>query len=223
MNSEKYVPTAVGFERANREPLDRYETFNSVEELKDYVSNGAAYQGQICKINFADGLTLQYLIKKLYNKFEIEPLYPMENIKMSDSEYEKYGYIDSSIAVSNTNDSVSKWLLVYDYEASYNWTYVSRNGYEMAMQAFSTLCNLELYNNNGINLLIAINGEVKYKWKQNFNFMLSDVTSSEGANIQYVIDNDNYVCPLVVDGVDTGYGLFPKVATTDYISLYVGV
>ena len=64
MDSKRYVPAAVGFERINKEPLDKYEVFDSINELKDYVNFGPAYYGQVCVVRFSDGVSLSYSIGK---------------------------------------------------------------------------------------------------------------------------------------------------------------
>ena len=38
--SDRYVPTPVGFARSSKEPLDKYETFNSIIEMKNYIATG---------------------------------------------------------------------------------------------------------------------------------------------------------------------------------------
>ena len=83
-----------------------------------------------------------------------------------------------------------------------------------------TLLTLQIYRHN---FLIIINGEIKYKWTQNINFMTSNSTSETGACIKHTPDDSTYICPLIVDATLTNYGLFPKKQTNDYISLYVGV
>ena len=223
MSSNRYVPSPVGFERINKEPLDKYETFNSIQELKDYISEGPAYFGQQCCVNFSDGKSLNYHVVKNTDKCTIEPLYPMNTHIMLKSEYSKYGYTSSITTVSNASDDCNKWLLMYNYNPEFKWTYSNIDGYELTEEAYSILHNLELYNNNGFNFLIVINGVIKYKWKQSTNFMISNASSETGACIKYAPDNSSYICPLIIDATLTNYGLFPKKTNNDYISLYVGI
>ena len=223
MNSNRYTPSAVGFERISKEPLDKFEIFNSIAELQDYALNGPAYPGQKCAVIFSDGKVLSYQLIKNADKCTIQPIYPIEEHIMRKSEYAKYGFTDSAVTVENPSDDSNKWLLVYNYNPEYKYMYSGRDGYEMLAEAYSILHNLQLYNNNGINLMIVINGEIKYKWKQEYNFMLSSSTSDVGACIKYAPDDSTFICPLVVDATLTNYGLFPKKENNNFISLYVGL
>lgn len=228
MSSRHYVPSAVGFERMNRQSLDKYEVFNSIADLKKYAAKGPAYSGQRCYVNFPDGVILEYCISEVNGSYIVVPIYSMEIYYMTESssnDYSKYGYTTDLVEVPNPSDStVQKWLLLYDYDASRKWTFNSRCGYQTAIQAFSLLHNLELYDNgNGINFLLAANGIVKYKWKQNINFMISDRTDDTGANINISNGDSDYLCPLAIDNALTGFGVFPKKPTTNYVSLYVGL
>ena len=220
MDSKRYVPAAVGFERINKEPLDKYEVFDSINELKDYVNFGPVYYGQVCVVRFSDGVSLSYSIGK--NK-TINPILPFENHIMHIDDISKYGYTNSITSVSN-NSERTKWQLLYNYDPDSEYIYFSREGYNTHASTLSLLHNLDLYNYNGnYNFLIIINGEIKYKWTQNINFMTSNSTSETGACIKHTPDDSTYICPLIVDDTLTNYGLFPKKQTTDYISLYIGV
>ena len=121
---------------------------------------------------------------------------------------------------STTNLSLKESSL----NLSSNSVLVSANLYNSNPYDFSTLCNLELYNNSGINLLIAINGEIKYRWNQTNNFVLSASSNSSGVCISGTA-NTKYIYPLLVNGTDSGYGLFPKTAEAakNCISLYVSI
>ena len=61
MNSDRYVPVPVGFARVNKEPLDKYETFDNLYELIEYVygdkydkfhstPSKPTYNGQLIKL-----------------------------------------------------------------------------------------------------------------------------------------------------------------------------
>ena len=61
----RYVPTPVGFARSSKEPLDLYETFKSISNMKDYINTGSVYPGQICKVSDEKtNITLEYLMKR---------------------------------------------------------------------------------------------------------------------------------------------------------------
>ena len=222
--SDRYVPTPVGFARSSKEPLDKYETFNSIIEMKNYIATGSVYPGQVCKVNFGNDLLLEYLMKKNSSgNIRAIELYPdpIEKNIMLNSEYTNYGYT-TNIATASNASSFNYWQLVYSHESAL--TYSSANLYNSNPYDFSTLCNLELYNNSGINLLIAINDEIKYRWKQTNNFVLSASSNSSGVCISGTA-NAKYIYPLLVNGTDSGYGLFPKTAEAakNCISLYVSI
>lgn len=219
-----YVPTAVGFQRISRSPLEKYELFNSVDDLRDYIQNGPVYNGQICTIVYDNNVLLSYRLVNINGKYSLKPLLNnTENHIMSKTGYEKYGFVDKAATVPNSIDN-DKWLLIYNYDSTSKITYTNKIGYNTNPRIFNLLCTLELYNNSdGFKFLIAVNGEIKYKWKQTVNFMKVTSDTKTGVEIQYLADNENYILPLVVDGAATEYGLLPKKITTNNISLYIGV
>ena len=115
---DRYVPTPVGFARSSKEPLDKYETFNSIIEMKNYIATGSVYPGQVCKVNFGNNLLLEYLMKKNSSgNIRAIELYPdpIEKNIMLNSEYTNYGYTTNIATVSNAS-SFNYWQLVYSHE-----------------------------------------------------------------------------------------------------------
>lgn len=221
--SDRYVPTPVGFARSSKEPLDKYEVFNSIAEMKSYVATGSAYDGQVCKVKHGNALTLEYLFKNEDNILKIVQLYPdtIEKNFIFNNDFASYGFSNDLLNITNSSSNTT-WWLAYHYDADTKRTYSTIDLYNMAPHNFSLLCNAELYNNNGINFALVVNGKVKCKWKQANNFITSSASSNSGACISKTANN-KYLCPLNSNGADTGFGLFPKIAVNDYTSLYIGV
>ena len=221
MMSNRYVPTAVGFQRVNKEPLEKYETFNSIDDMVSYVSRGTAYPGQVCKVKFSNDLSLEYLI----NSSGIVPLYnidPIERNIINDNEFEKYGFTEVIETVPNQSTHTGKWELFYNYDPDSGKLYTDPELYNPSSFTFSILANMQLYDSkDGINFLLVVNGVVKYKWKQTIDFMKSTMIKHD---LMIANANDGrYLKILMLDGKNTGYGLFPEIKMDDHISLYVGI
>lgn len=225
----RYVPTPVGFARSSKEPLDLYETFKSISNMKDYINTGSVYPGQICKVSDKKtNITLEYLMKRsntTANKIVPVELYPdiiEKHIIAASKLNSEDGYSLNITSPSNSISTIKNCQLIYSHEDT-DATYSKVNLYNPDSYNFSTLFNLELFRNtDGFNLLIIINGAIKYIWKQTINFVESSSTTNTGIFISPTA-NAKYLYPLLVNGADTGFGLFPKTAAAaeNQISLYV--
>lgn len=228
-NSMRYVPTPVGFARSSKEPLDQYETFETIGRMKDYIDDGSVYPGQVCKVfDRKTNITLEYLMKKsnkTANKIVPVELYPdpIEKHIIPASKLNTVdGYSLNITSPSNAISTIGNCQLIYSHDNT-TTTYSKVDLYNPDSYNFSTLFNLELFRNtDGFNLLIIINGAIKYIWKQTINFVESSSTTNTGIFISSKA-NSNYMYPLLVNNTDTGFGLFPKTAAAakNQISLYV--
>ena len=222
INNDRYVVTPVGFTRVNREPLEKYEVFNSTKELKNYILNGPLYDSQVCAVNINDDLSLQYLIKK---NNRVTVYYPDSNIDFDTTLQEliakydiKLNCVVDSLNLGN-NYPPHPWRMIYDAKAGCYVNSSTPTDYLNKSDIFSALCNLDLYKiNNNFYFMLVINGEIKYSWSSTVNFM-----TVSGSGLDFKKTSSNYLYTLYNGSNNTGYGLFPinSDSAINDISLFV--
>ena len=231
----KYDPTPVGFARVNKQPLDKYSVFNSIYDAIDYVKNGPSYVGQNISVN-QNNTVSKFIIGPTRKLIPVYIGAVEEHIVTTSQLKGSEGY---TVSLGNNfdNDTEStipgtdKWLLIYNYNGKNNGnkTYQSEDYYNINMNYYSLLSNVDIYRRSDgkFKFAFAVNGSLIGIWTQsNSNFTASTATGkvNEVNGLQKLNSNTNYIYELFnKKGTKTGYGLFPKYASNNNISLYVNI
>ena len=230
MNSDRYVPVPVGFARVNKEPLDKYETFDNLYELIEYVygdkydkfhstPSKPIYNGQLIKLK--DQPNIMYKLIGGNNQLRISPIYkpPIEETVISVKNGDLANIL--GLGVLNNNSSIGdKYLLVYYKDCSidksvfsYAWQCFSAEAFN-----FSLLNNIELYRNSNKKFnMLFFNSSYNSLNVVHINQYTNPVSgenyiSGTTDNSTYLLLKDsaiNYATSLHVNNVLQRYGILP--------------
>lgn len=235
MNSDRYVPVPVGFARVNKEPLDKYDTFDNLYELIEYVygdrydkynstSTSPTYNGQLIRIK--DQPNLMYKLVGGNTKLRISPIYkqPIEETVISI----KQGDLTDKLGLDilNINSDIgNKYLMVYYKDCSidksifsYAWQYFSAEVFN-----FSLLNNIELYrdSNKKFNMLFfnsSYNSLNMVHINQYTNPVSGEnyISGTTEDSTYLLLKNPaiNYATSLHVNNVLQRYGILPTKITS---------
>lgn len=211
MDNNKYIATPMGFARVNRQPLEKYSLFDSMDEFMSYFQSPDMpyYEGQVVSVRIYDNLYLQYLIcydTGLY----ATPLFDTKAIEQNIiSAYDK------------------KWILIYYHNSNETW---SANDLKLSIDnpfKMSQMINAELYKmRSNFNFLLYKNKSVN-RWSQSFNpFKAYDVVNdsyykTEGS-ISY-ISFTNTSNAYITDNAKSYVNIGPKTKSTDVVELYMDI
>lgn len=219
--SDRYLSMPVGYARVNREPLDKYEQFNSLREAIKYAASGASYTGQQVKVVFDSTKTND----NNYALYTVNKDRKLDPVSLNNA-FTSFGCNELNILTNG----VIKWVLLYYHDSKAVYSDDTTLGNSIGNPyKYSILNELELFRNTNdeFNFLLYKNDE-ENKWRQRTNPISNEIVGSASddgvvisGNITKLIkgaDEDAYI----KDTVNAKYvSIMPKIASTDVVELYV--
>ena len=208
--SNKYVNTPIGFARLNREPLEKYEEFNSVYDAMQYLKTGPCYDGQIITVVHHKSIIQKFIVKRNGTEYRLE-------LDINSNE-------PSIISYDN-----SKWLLVYYRNPGSTLFNANTAKYSVDDPFnFSILGCLDMFWNSSNKLdFLLYKGTVLNRFNQPFNplTMKNSSGTTVSASGTKVTGNVTYIsgtCPIS-DNSGSYVKICPNASNSDIVKLYVNI
>ena len=217
--SDRYISTPVGFARVNREPLDKYAQFDTLQDAVTYAASGASYTGEVIAVSYG-GNDHNFGLYEVNRNRKLTPASLNGGLTPSainELYIEKAGVLD--------------WLLIYYHDTSEVYTSdVTIGNSTINPYKFSMLNHLELFRNTNkeLSFMLRKNG-TENRWRQKTNpltmYLPSDGATSDGVILSVNInrlEKKDTTNAYITDYSNQDYvSICPKVASTDVIELFV--
>lgn len=236
MDTDKYVATPVGFTRVTKAPLDKYSTFNSYQDLKEYIKSGPAYAGQKIYLNYKS-YSAGFVVVETKNGLKLVPAYdkPIDEhivtskqLRGTATPNEGYEDVSATNNITMLTPDADRWLMVYDYNATSGRLYKSVDAYNQKAKEFSIMIYADLYAYiyESCMCALVVNGKIEAIWTQNEGFLTGIATDQTNGFHETTLRN--YCINFEWTPRNTGEkitfpGMFPKRKTTDNVALYINI
>lgn len=206
------IDTPKSFHRIVNVPIDDSSTFNSIYDLMNYCQKKqSVYDGQVVTVNFYNGYTQDYVIKKTINGNEYLPVPSFKNTELN-----------------TINIGSEIYVLVY-YRNGSNGRVFANNILSSLndIYSYSIIDNIPLFvDNRSFSFYMTI-GSSRYSWTQNFdpcaNKVYDNTNTKNGKSISggvnYIHNINNEKTYITSD--DNSICICPKSENNDIVRLYV--
>lgn len=206
------IDTPKGFHRLINVPIDDSSTINSIYDLMKYCeSKGSVYDGQQVTVNFYNGYTQDYIIKKSVNGDEYLPVPSFKNTEFN---------------ILNSGSEI--YVLVY-YRNGSNGKLFANNILTSLndIYSYSIIDNIPLFVDKKMFNFYMTVGSNRYSWTQNFDPCTGKIYNGDSTKngtavsggIKYIhnINNENAYIVSDINNVC----ICPKTENNDVVRLYV--